>query len=341
MNNTSELSLGEFPHWKIATATILIIKIALIAPVSLFFDLSIVVAIFKTKCLRKPINLIHQSLLLGNTVVVVTDTITGTIFVPPLLRSCECSQSVSAVIYFLELLYIAYQPLNYACLGIFQLLIIKGKKRFVSYKTVCISMLVCAGITAIIVTEGITLLFVARQSYVCNGICPEQLAMPPKFPGIAIAQTSYALFSWGPSLVVVLVCTTWSCVIFKNNVIASSDELNRRIISLPVVLPITLVVPSLLSFAVYLVIEEILTVLEIDNLPYWILFGRVLVFQIHQVFSGIGYPCLLLHLNPQIQEYWKKLVVPRRRARLSGNQVLPIKTNESTMTISLGSNNVK
>ena len=162
--------------------------------------------------------------------------------------------------------------------------------------------------------------------------------MPPKFPGILISQSSYGIFSWLFSLLVVLVCTTWSCVTFKKNVIASSDELNRRIISLPIVLPITLMLPSIISSTLFFFIQETLTLIKTDNLPYWILVNRILIFLVHQIISGIGYPCLLLHLNPQIQKYWKELVVPRRC--VNRNQVLPgpITTGDATVATSSGPN---
>ena len=324
MNSSSALIIGEFPHWKVTTSIFMIIKLLLMAPASLFVSLSIVVTIFKTKSLRKPINLIHQSLLILNSLIILSDTITSFIFVPPLLRACECSQTTSIIIFVTELLYVVFQPLNYACLSIFQLLIIKGKRRFVSYKAVCTSILICAGITTMILIEGVTLVVIAEQRYICTGICPRiNLSMTQKFPGITITFISYVITSWFPSLLVVVVSTTWSCVIFKKNIITSSDELNRRIISLPVVLPITLVVPSMLSFTLLLSLEHVLTSLALDNLPYWILFQRLLIFDAHELISGIGYPCLLLYLNPQIRKYWKIFIIPRRCVRRSTNQILP------------------
>ena len=177
-----------------------------------------------------------------------------------------------------------FQPLNYACLGIFQLLIIKGlKKGLVTYKTVGASVIVCVVTTTAILTEGITFLNIARQTYICTDICPRQIVMIQRFSGILITHISYILTSWLPSLIVVVVCTTWSCIIFKKTYIGHDEGLNRRIISQPIIMPLVLVIPSIISFTLILATEQLLTTLEVTDLPYWILFNRITLFIVHEI----------------------------------------------------------
>lgn len=307
--NSSNESLGEFTHWKAAMAIILASELLLIFPASLFINVSVFITIAKATSLRIPLNLIHQSLLLLNCLIIVPDVIMTCIYLPPVIRFCECSQVTGSLYFVIELLYIVFQPLNYACLGIFQLLIIKGRRRMVSYKSVGFSVLVCIGVTAILVVEGITLVNLAGQVYICNGVCPQHISS--EFSGLGITFYSYTAISWLPSSLVVIVCTSWSCKIFKNNYIGDDNDLNRRIISLPIVLPITLVVPSILSFSILSLFERVLRSFEDSDSTYWIIFSRFMAFQVHEIISGIAYPCILLYLNPRLRLHWNKLMLGR------------------------------
>ena len=309
--NTSNGSVAEFTFWKEAMAIILTSEMLLIFPVSLFLNISIVVTISKTKLLRKPLNLIHQSLLLLNCLIIVADIITTFFFVPRAIRFCECSQIASSAYLFIELLYIVFQPLNYACLGIFQLLIIKGKKRLVSYQTTGASITFCLIVTTLIAAEGVTLVNLAGQTYICDKVCPQHFTA--KFSGTGITFYSVGLFSWFPSVVVVIVCTTWSCFMFKKRYTGGNEDLNRRIISLPIVLPITVAIPNLLTISLLKVIEQTLESSEAAESIYWTIFAKLFAFQVHEVLSGIAYPCILLRLSPQIRCYWKEQLLTCRK----------------------------
>ena len=317
-NGSNESMLGEFTHWKATVTFVLTSKAFVLAPLTLFINLSLFVAIWKSKKLRRPLNLIHQCLLLLNSLILVPDVVTTFVFVPPALRSCDCNQSASFVHFLVELLYIVFQPFNYACIGVFQLLIIKGKSRLVSYKSVSGAILFCIGITTVFLSEGLVVINFANQTYFCNGICPQ--ASQRRFAGITYVQGSYTAFSLLPSLMVVTVSTTWSCIVFKKQFIGNNEYLSRRIISLPIVLPLTLVLPSFLSVSLLVGVEEVLTVWGVEDLTYWILFNRIMLFQVHEVISGILYPCILLCLHPRIGNEWKRLLFGRCK---KDNQVFP------------------
>ena len=214
-NASNESTLGEFAHWKATTVFVLSSKSLVLAPLTLFINLSVFITITKSKILRRPLNLIHQCLLLLNSLILIPDVINAFILVPPILRSCDCNQSASFVSFLIELLYIEFQPLNYACLGVFQLLIIKGKSRLVTYKSVGGAVLFCIGITILLLVEGLVVINFADQTYICNGICPETRLR--RFAGITIVQGTYALISWLPGFIVVSITTTLSCMIFKKH----------------------------------------------------------------------------------------------------------------------------
>ena len=325
LNNDSDFktsvnasTLEEFPYWSIALSYVPVTELFIYSPLSLFINASLLLTILKTKSLRKPLNLIHLSLLSLNCLIIIPDAIVTCIYVPPVIRFCHCSKPASSVYFLIELLYIAFQPLNYACLGVFQLLLIKGKKQLVSYASVTIAVFFCIGVAVLLVLEGITLINLADQTYVYNGLCTGEKSR--RFSGILYTFLSYSFTSWFPSFLAALVCTTWSCCIFKKSYIGNSDELNRRIISLPIVVPSLLLLPSLLSSAFLSATERVITSSGIAHPAYWILFTRLIAFQVHELLSGVAYPFVLLLLNPQIGRQWKKLIF-RRCCRQ--NRVVP------------------
>ena len=320
MNTRNESIAGEFTFWKETTAIIFTNKLLLLLPLSFFFNISIVVTISKTKLLRKPLNLIHQSLLLMNCFVIVADIITTCFFVPRAIRFCICPLTASSAYFLTSLLYIGFQPLNYASLGIFQLLTIRGKKKLVSYQTVGASILFCLMVTTLLAAEGVVLVNLAGQTYICDKLCPQ--LNTPRFSGTGIAFYSFTFVVWIPCFVVVIVCTSWSCFTFKKRYTGGNNDLNRRVISLPIVLPTIVVIPTLLTFIVLKVIERTLESSEDAESIYWTIFAKLLAFQVHEVLSGIGYPCILLRLSPQIRRYWKEQLLKCRICRKS-NDVTP------------------
>ena len=320
MNTSNGSIAGEFTFWREAMAIILTSELLLIYPASLFLNISIIVTISKTKQLRKLINLIHQSLLLLNCLIIVADIITTFFFVPRAIRFCECSQTASSAYFLIELFYIVFQPLNYACLGIFQLLIIKGKKKLVSYPTIGASITFCLIVTILVAAEGVILVNLAGQTYICDKLCPQ--LNTAKFSGTGITFYTVMVVSWLPSVVIVIVCTSWSCLTFKKRYTGGDDDLNRRVLSLPIVLPTTVAVPNLLTLAFLKLIEQTLESSEAAESIYWTIFAKLFAFQVHEVLSGIVYPCILLRLSPQIRRYWKEQLLKRRICRKS-NVVTP------------------
>lgn len=147
--------------------------------------------------------------------------------------------------YVTEQLYIAFQPLNIASLGLFMLLTIKGRKRLVSYKTISTSIFICIGITILLVVVSGVFYYSSQQIYICSGPCPGSMAQTST--GL-ITFALYVIFCYLPSLLIVIVCTLWSCAIYKKSYTVSHDsDLDRRIISMPIVLPLILITPTLLS----------------------------------------------------------------------------------------------
>ena len=315
-------SLGEFPYWSIALSYVLVTELFIYSPLALFINVSLLFTIMKSKSLRRPLNLIHFSLLSLNCLIIIPDAIVTCVYIPPVIHSYQCSTAASSVYFLIELLYIIFQPLNYASLGVFQLLLIKGKKRLIPYASVTAAVIFCTGVAVLLVLNGVTLVNLAGQTYVCTGLCLGEMSQ--HFSAIAYVFLSYTAISWFPSFLTVLVCTIWSCCIFKSAYIGDNVELNRRIISLPIVMPPLLLLPTTLSSTFHNTAEK---AIASSGIAYWILFTRLLSFQFHELISGVAYPFVLLLLNPQMGKQWKKLVFKRYCKQ---NRVVPAASSSSS-----------
>ena len=317
-NTTFDSTLGEFSHWKLTTAIILVSRLLFSVPITLLINTSIVVTILKTKSLRRPLNLIHLSLLSVNCLILIPDIILTSTFIPTALRYCECSAISSSIYFLMEILYFAFQPLNFASLGVFQLLIVNGKKQFVSYKSVAASIAICTALTAIVMLEGVTIINTSGATYVCRNICPQD--MPQMFWGSTVAFIIHGFFCYLPSLFVVVLCTIWSCIVFEKNDTSGNDQLiNRKIISLPIVIPLFLIIPT---FALLRAIEQLIESSGSSDYPYWAIFARFLSFQIYEIMARIVYPFLLLLMNRPIGQNWKEMMF-KKCTCTTHNQVSP------------------
>ena len=305
MNTTNESIISdEFTYWKFTTAVVLTSRLLFSVPVSLHVSEGI--HHNKTKSLRTPLNLIHQSLLLFNCVIVIPDVITTCIFIPVVLRYCKCEQSTSSMYFLVELLYYIYFPLNFSCHGLSQLLIIKGKRRLVTFRAVLVSIIICTVITILVATEGTAAINLARQTYVCSNVCPGYFTQT--FDGLSVAFQSYAALCFFPSLFILTFCTIWSCVVFKKSYTGGNDDLNRRVISLPIILPLTLIIPTMVSPSLLAIVQRWLASSRPYDYPYWIIFTRFIAFQAYEIIARVCYPFFLLFLNPKIGHNWKSLI---------------------------------
>ena len=112
---------------------------------------------------------------------------------------------------------------------------------------------------------------------------------------------SFILLAWIPSLVTVILTATWSCAIFKKSYTGGDDQLNKKILSIPLVMPIVIIANNLFAgFIVRALISEIFVRLPLGNFRrYWVAFVQFEVTFILDASSGFFYPFLLrLYLMP-------------------------------------------
>ena len=228
------------------------------------------------------------------------------IFIPPAIRFCDCSIVSSSISFYINLFGVCYQPCMFVGLAVFQLLILKRKKRFVNYKTVGVTLFTITAVAIVLplifigiaIKDGDTVL--CDTSRGCFGLDSARL--------IGITSSFYSIV-WVPSFSLLLAATIWSCVIFKKDYAGDDSELNRRIIAMPLIMPLIITLNSITMLNLF----QILTFISLrisPSTPFidnWIASVRFVIALLNEIASGTSYPCLILFLNPKLWKSWKKI----------------------------------
>ena len=142
------------------------------------------------------------------------------------------------------------------CLSVVQFLIIKGKMKPMGWKFV--APLVTVSIFYSLLWAIATYLYNKFQQvqFICAQLC--------QGAPVAVASLTYRnIFGISILVVVVLPCINtifltlmWSCCIFKKRYIGDDNQLTRRIISLPVIMPAATIFASVFYFILHDAIQS-------------------------------------------------------------------------------------
>ena len=318
-HDESQPQWAEFPQWRIVLS-LLIMGYWLLSVLPTALLCSSVLLAMKNNSLNKSLAVVHTYMLTTNIFIRVCYAVAISIYAPSMIRFCVCSTAASSVSFYLHIYNVCYQPFALVILAAFQLLIIKGKKSLVNWKTVGVALLVIT-----MVAISIPLLFtIVRISdgdtFLCAGVCP----------GVAASRTLllfaiYVALVWMPSLLVVVTVTVWSCAIFKRNYAGRDSELNRRIISVPLILPAVITLITLSTFGLVRAADQIPTLSADSFVRNWTVSVKVVFLLVNEISGGLSYPCLILFLTPRLFRSWKLLFKTKRccLSLLIHNQVNP------------------
>ena len=290
----------EFPHWSSVVSLILLsLWLLSVLPTTLLSS-SVLLAIKKCS-LNKVLASVHINVLVTNIVVNVSSAVTVSSFMLPAIRFCDCSIMASSVSFYIGFFNTCYQPYMLVSLAVFQLLIIKGKKRFVNFKTV--------GIVLTIITIGtiVTPLIFIGVAVKDGGavLCDSTegcIGVDTSHLGAIFA--SFQIIAWIPSLTTLVAVTIWSCVLFKKDYAGRDAGLNGRIIAMPLVMPVIVTMTSIVIFVSYRLVDLIFfpTVLSNSFHRNWITSIRFTVVLLNEVSSGLPYPILILFPESKVVE---------------------------------------
>ena len=291
---------------------------------------SILVAM-KNNSLNKSLAIIHTYILTKNVFIRICYAATITAYTPSMIRFCVCSTATSPVLFYLHIYSISYQPFALVSLAVFQLLIIKGKKTLVNYKTVGASLIIITIVSIFIPLAFAIVRHSDGNTFICTGICPG----PSASNIVLLLFVAYVAIAWTPSLLIVVMVTIWSCAIFKHNYAGRDSELNRRIISVPLIMPAIITLVTIIPFALFRVADQIPTLSADAFVNNWTVSVNVLILLVNEILNGLSYPCLILFLTPKLFKSWKMLFKTKRCCFVPWihNQVNPSQTTRNIINV--------
>ena len=295
----------EFPQWRPVVSLLLLSLWLLSVLLTTVLSFSVLLAIRKSS-FNKVLAIVHAYVLVLNILVRACSAVTFSSFIPPAIQFCDCSIVTSSISVYLNFFSVCYQPYMFVSLAVFQLLIIKGKKRFVNFKTVGVTIFIVTVVTLVVplvfigvaIKDGDTVL--CDSSIGCAGVDSAYL--------VGIFASFYSIV-WVPSFSLLLAVTIWSCIIFKKSYAGDDTELNRRILAMPLMMPLIITLTSIATFILFQLLNIVSLQISSSN-PFsrnWIASIRFVIVLLNEILSGISYPCLILFLNPKLWKSWKKI----------------------------------
>ena len=291
----------EFSQWKsILSLVVLSYWLLLVLPTT-FMNFSVLLAVKKSS-INKAMAIVHTYMLALNTFIKVCLSVTITIYIPPMIRFCLCSIAASSISFFLHIFTVSYQPFTFASLAVFQLLIIKGKRKLVNTKSVGITLIVITVVAVLIPLFFTIVRIIDGDTFICSGACPGSIVAHTLIFFIIYVNTV-----WMPSLLIVVIVTTWSCILFKRYYAGNDADLNRRIIVIPLAMPIIITLTTIITFGILKLTDRLPTISTNVFVHNWTVSIKVFILLLSELSNGLSYPCLVLFLYPTLWMSWKML----------------------------------
>ena len=296
-------STDEFPYWRPTLAVDLSIYICLSLGSIFLLNIPLLVALLKiNKKHLKALNMFHIFLVVATIIEDISRLAIRFFLIPGVYRFCSCD-GVGATSYVIVVaFFIVYRCSMFSSLSVLQFLVIFGKKKLANLKasfgmiflSICIGLLFDAAIAREV--------YRTRERVFCyDAYCPGHR------PETGISNLMYVFFAFSagaylPSIAVVIATSTWSCVIFKRYYTGGDDQLNRRMLSLPFIMPLANSASAVLEVLSIQIVAEIMRRLPLGvYYAHWIVFAQTLVFFLMRLLSRIIYPLVLIYTHTELR----------------------------------------
>ena len=145
--------------------------------------------------------------------------------------------------------------------------------------------------------------------FICSEVCDSGEQIPLLNSSFGVVFMSFLLLAWVPSLIIVSITATWSYLIFKKSYTGGDDQLNRRILSIPFIMPTVVIATNLLlPLILRMLINQILLQFPFgDYHLFWATFLRTVISLVTQALIGLCYAILLLYLMPPLRRALRKV----------------------------------
>ena len=324
MNTSGSLINGtlEFPLWRPLIAISLSLYIGVLLPTTLFFNISLFVALVKSSVNHKPLLVLYGSLLLGLCVDKLLICVDRSVNSPSIISRCDCMKLTLVLLSLPRVFFVVYSVVVVTCQSVLQLLIMQGRQEWQnSYKR----SVGCLILSAAVATFWTVCFFIANIlsefPLHCHSFCassPSNQTVVSTIDASLFVVAAYVVFTLAPSFLVTLTSSIWALLVFKKNfmVVSKKDAgFSRRILLLPVTMVLLLFCNSLLSYLVAVVSDRVLDRANLgDFFGIWANYLTSLLYFVLDMLHALSYPLVLLFLYTRLRRTWKSLFSCKKRS---------------------------
>ena len=286
-------------------------------PITLFFNISLFVALLRSTMKHKPLLVLYGSLLLGLCVDKLMICVYESVVSPYTIGYCVCIDLALVLLSLPRVFFVVYSVVVATCQSVLQLLIMKGNQQCQdSYKR----SIGCLIVSAVLATVW-TVCFIIGNMFSeypqhCHSFCetPQRtnqiVVISMEYASLYVVG-AYAVSTLVPALVVTITTSIWAFVIFRKKFMATSKKdiaFSRRMFLLPVLMVILLICNSLLSYLITVVTARVF-----DKTHFGPFFGNwanvftALVYFVLDILHALSYPLVLLFLYSRLRRVWNSL----------------------------------
>ena len=307
----------EFPLWRPLVSFNLSLFVGVLLPTTLFMNISVFVALLKSKINHKPLLVLYGSLLLGvcvDKILICVDQIVNS---PSYMRYCECMNFTLVTLAMPRIFFIVYFIVVVTCQSVLQLLVMKGNQEVQNSYKKSVGCLLLSTVVAVFWTVLFSASsFLSEFPLHCHSFCtdsPDNSAFVSTTDWSLFVVVAFIAFTLLPCVVVTLSVSIWAFYIFKKKFIVRNNpkdaSFSRRILLLPVLMVSLLFCTSLLSYLATIVTGEIL---EKDHLEPF--FGNLANFMsdfeyfVLDLLHALSCPLVILYLYTRVKSTWRRML---------------------------------
>ena len=318
----------EFPLWRPLLAISLSLFIGVLLPTTLFFNISLFVALVRSTMKHKPLLVLYGSLLLGLCVDKLMICVEESINSPSVFRYCDCMKVPQVLFTVPRVFFIVYSVVVVTCQSVLQLLIMKGHQEWQnSYKRSVGCLLVSVAVATFWTVAFLISNILSEFPFHCLSLCTSSNSnsfVSPMDPDVLVV-IAYIVFTLVPAFVVTITTSIWAFLVFKKKIIVTGTKdlkLSRRILLLPAIMVLLLLCNTMLSYFATVVSDSVLDKESLE--PFfgnWANFLSTLLYFILDMLHALSYPLVLLFLYTGLRRTWKSF--------FSCNKLFPESNNNS------------
>ena len=316
--NTTALH-NEFPLWRPLVAVKLSLFWGILLPTTLFFNISLFVALVRSTLKHKPLLVLYGSLLLGLCVDKLLICVEESVNSPSTIGYCVCIKLTLVLLSMPRAFFVVYSVVVVTCQSVLQLLIMKGRQEWQnSYKRSIGCLIVSAAVATVWTVAFFVSSIFSEFPHHCHSFCSPVNSTDVGMDYSLYIVIGYVILTLAPAFLVTLTASIWAYLVFKKKFMATSKKdaaFSRRLFLLPVLMVILLFCNSLLSYVITVVTDEALDKASLGlYFGHWANLLSTMLYFVLDMFHALSYPLILLFLYARLRKTWKSLLSCKKQS---------------------------